>query len=102
MKLFVMWEGSKEDDGDRDCVMKHAIDLAPDMMVGNYNASSDPDTKEQANSQWAQGKAGEDQVHVVLFEEHGWLYFSHRFSSEPTNLPQQICKSVAKHGKFMG
>jgi hypothetical protein len=74
MKLFVMQEGSKEDDGDRDCVMKHAIDLAPDMMVGNYDASSDPDTKEQANLQWAQGKAGEDRVHVVLSEEHGWLF----------------------------
>jgi hypothetical protein len=74
MKLFVMREGSKEDDGDRDCVMKHAIDLAPDMMVGNYDASSDPDTKEQANLQWAQGKAGEDRVHVVLSEEHGWLF----------------------------
>jgi hypothetical protein len=23
--------------------------------------------------QWAQGKAGEDRVHVVLSEEHGWL-----------------------------
>ncbi|CAK9269807.1 unnamed protein product [Sphagnum jensenii] len=74
MKLFVMWEGSKEDKGDRDCVMKHAIDLALDMMVGNYDASLDPDTKEQANLQWAQGKAGEDRVHVVLSEEHGWLF----------------------------
>jgi hypothetical protein len=54
--------------------MKHTIDLAPDMMVGNYDASSDPDTKEQANLQWAQGKAGEDRVHVVLSEEHGWLF----------------------------
>jgi hypothetical protein len=24
--------------------------------------------------QWAQGKAGEDRVHVVLSEEHGWLF----------------------------
>jgi predicted Zn-dependent peptidase len=43
-------------------------------MVGNYDASSDPDTKEQANLQWAQGQAGEDRVHVVLSEEHGWLF----------------------------
>ncbi|CAM6027452.1 unnamed protein product [Sphagnum balticum] len=27
-----------------------------------------------ANLQWAQGKAGEDRVHVVLSEEHGWLF----------------------------
>ncbi|XP_058099211.1 probable protein phosphatase 2C 23 [Magnolia sinica] len=26
------------------------------------------------NLQWAQGKAGEDRVHVVLSEEHGWLF----------------------------
>ncbi|KAJ6853786.1 protein phosphatase 2C 32 [Iris pallida] len=26
------------------------------------------------NLQWAHGKAGEDRVHVVLSEEHGWLY----------------------------
>ncbi|GAB2235645.1 hypothetical protein Drorol1_Dr00026077 [Drosera rotundifolia] len=26
------------------------------------------------NVQWAQGKAGEDRVHVVVSEEHGWVY----------------------------
>lgn len=26
------------------------------------------------NVQWAQGKAGEDRVHVVISEEHGWLF----------------------------
>ncbi|CAN6467471.1 unnamed protein product [Victoria cruziana] len=26
------------------------------------------------NLQWAHGKAGEDRVHVVLSEEHGWLF----------------------------
>jgi hypothetical protein len=24
--------------------------------------------------QWAQGKAGEDRVHVVVSEEHGWVF----------------------------
>lgn len=27
-----------------------------------------------SNVQWAQGKAGEDRTHVVLSEEHGWLF----------------------------
>ncbi|XP_010414467.1 PREDICTED: probable protein phosphatase 2C 23 [Camelina sativa] len=29
---------------------------------------------ESQNLQWAQGKAGEDRVHVVVSEEHGWLF----------------------------
>lgn len=29
---------------------------------------------ESQNVQWAQGKAGEDRVHVVISEEHGWVF----------------------------
>ncbi|KAG2320168.1 hypothetical protein Bca52824_013381 [Brassica carinata] len=29
---------------------------------------------ESQSLQWAQGKAGEDRVHVVVSEEHGWLF----------------------------
>ncbi|KAK9266859.1 hypothetical protein L1049_027118 [Liquidambar formosana] len=29
---------------------------------------------ESSNVQWALGKAGEDRVHVVVSEEHGWLF----------------------------
>ncbi|KAI7998413.1 Phosphoglucan phosphatase DSP4, amyloplastic [Camellia lanceoleosa] len=28
----------------------------------------------ESNVQWALGKAGEDRVHVVVSEEHGWLF----------------------------
>ncbi|CAI0474860.1 unnamed protein product [Linum tenue] len=28
----------------------------------------------QQNLQWAQGKAGEDRVHVVVSDEHGWVF----------------------------
>ncbi|KAK9126948.1 hypothetical protein Scep_015794 [Stephania cephalantha] len=28
----------------------------------------------QGNVQWAQGKAGEDRVHVVISEDHGWVF----------------------------
>ncbi|KAJ4898311.1 putative protein phosphatase 2C 36 [Raphanus sativus] len=30
--------------------------------------------KEEPKIQWAQGKAGEDRVHVILSEENGWLF----------------------------
>ncbi|KAF5935847.1 hypothetical protein HYC85_026976 [Camellia sinensis] len=32
------------------------------------------ETKRESNVQWALGKAGEDRVHVVVSEEHGWLF----------------------------
>lgn len=38
------------------------------------SCGSDLDSKDGSNLQWAQGKAGEDRVHVVLSEEHGWLF----------------------------
>lgn len=38
--------------------------------VGPYEA----EYKHTHNLQWAQGKAGEDRVHVVLSEEQGWLF----------------------------
>ncbi|GFP82341.1 probable protein phosphatase 2c 4 [Phtheirospermum japonicum] len=34
----------------------------------------DDDSMEVQNLQWAQGKAGEDRVHVVVSEEHGWVF----------------------------
>ncbi|XP_071706452.1 protein phosphatase 2C 29-like [Rutidosis leptorrhynchoides] len=32
------------------------------------------DLKNESDVQWALGKAGEDRVHVVVSEEHGWLF----------------------------
>ncbi|CAN4126162.1 unnamed protein product [Withania somnifera] len=34
----------------------------------------DNDSFQSRNVQWAQGKAGEDRVHVVISEEHGWVF----------------------------
>ncbi|KDP44231.1 hypothetical protein JCGZ_05698 [Jatropha curcas] len=34
----------------------------------------DDDSFESQNLHWAQGKAGEDRVHVVVSEEHGWVF----------------------------
>eukprot|EP01018_Ginkgo_biloba_P008492 Gb_11314 [translate_table: standard] len=43
------------------------LDMGFMSSEGDYNNST-------RNLQWAQGKAGEDRVHVVLSEEHGWLF----------------------------
>lgn len=49
------------------------------LTVSSLNLSSegsleDDDSIESQNLQWAQGKAGEDRVHVVVSEEHGWVF----------------------------
>ncbi|GKV32873.1 hypothetical protein SLEP1_g41438 [Rubroshorea leprosula] len=49
------------------------------LTVSSLNLSSDgsledDDSLESHNLQWAQGKAGEDRVHVVVSEEHGWVF----------------------------
>lgn len=36
--------------------------------------SAEPEYRRARNLQWAQGKAGEDRVHVVLSEEQAWLF----------------------------
>lgn len=43
-------------------------------LDSGYTSSSSDSHDERHNLQWAQGKAGEDRMHVVLSEEHGWLY----------------------------
>ncbi|XVF68755.1 hypothetical protein PTKIN_Ptkin11bG0026700 [Pterospermum kingtungense] len=49
------------------------------LTVSSLNLSSegsldDNESMESQNLQWAQGKAGEDRVHVVVSEEHGWVF----------------------------
>ncbi|EFJ21002.1 hypothetical protein SELMODRAFT_176429 [Selaginella moellendorffii] len=53
--------------GDRD--QQHASESVADT----YSMSSEFDARE-SHLQWAQGKAGEDRVHIVLSEEHGWMF----------------------------
>ncbi|KZV26741.1 putative protein phosphatase 2C 4-like [Dorcoceras hygrometricum] len=50
-----------------------------ELTISSVNLSSecsldDYDSLENQNLQWAQGKAGEDRVHVVVSEEHGWVF----------------------------
>jgi len=42
------------------------------VAVGNGGAPADDGGA--ARVQWARGKAGEDRVHVVVSEEHGWMF----------------------------
>lgn len=50
-----------------------------ELTINSVNMSSDgslddEESFESQNLQWAQGKAGEDRVHVVVSEEHGWVF----------------------------
>ncbi|PSR95114.1 Protein like [Actinidia chinensis var. chinensis] len=50
-----------------------------ELTISSVNLSSecnleDDDVLEIQNLQWAQGKAGEDRVHVVVSEENGWVF----------------------------
>ncbi|XP_062232490.1 putative protein phosphatase 2C 46 [Phragmites australis] len=54
-------------------------DREPVVAVGNGGnigaIKSNGETDEgAARVQWARGKAGEDRVHVVVSEEHGWIF----------------------------
>ncbi|KAJ4725820.1 putative Protein phosphatase 2c [Melia azedarach] len=57
-----------------------AIGSEKNQIDNNLTVSSDgslledDDSLESQNLQWAQGKAGEDRVHVVVSEEHGWVF----------------------------
>ncbi|KVI11959.1 Protein phosphatase 2C [Cynara cardunculus var. scolymus] len=52
-----------------------------ELTISSVNLSSegsffddDECMNQNQNLQWAQGKAGEDRVHVVVSEEHGWVF----------------------------
>ncbi|KAI3526211.1 hypothetical protein L1887_05455 [Cichorium endivia] len=52
-----------------------------ELTISSANLSSetsflddDECFNQSQNLQWAQGKAGEDRVHVVVSEEHGWVF----------------------------
>ncbi|KAI8523814.1 hypothetical protein RHMOL_Rhmol13G0101300 [Rhododendron molle] len=51
-------------------------DKQNELTISSDVSLDDEDSLEggQNNLQWAQGKAGEDRVHVVVSEEHGWVF----------------------------
>ncbi|KAK4760387.1 hypothetical protein SAY87_005280 [Trapa incisa] len=44
------------------------------LTVSSLGSLEDDESMESQNIQWAQGKAGEDRVHVIVSEEHGWVF----------------------------
>lgn len=46
----------------------------PDDTNENEIHNNNNNNKSESDVQWALGKAGEDRVHVVVSEEHGWLF----------------------------
>ncbi|XAR58995.1 Phosphoprotein phosphatase [Bertholletia excelsa] len=44
------------------------------LTLSSEGSLEDDDSSGSQNLQWAQGKAGEDRVHVVVSEEHGWVF----------------------------
>ncbi|KAK7404575.1 hypothetical protein VNO78_05528 [Psophocarpus tetragonolobus] len=51
---------------------KHNENLS--LNLSSEGSLEDDDSMGSQNLQWAQGKAGEDRVHVVVSEEHGWVF----------------------------
>ncbi|KAI3447690.1 hypothetical protein Pfo_004355 [Paulownia fortunei] len=48
--------------------------LSSDMSLIDENDDVGNESFGSQNVQWAQGKAGEDRVHIVISEEHGWVF----------------------------
>ncbi|KAK6935872.1 LOW QUALITY PROTEIN: PPM-type phosphatase-like domain [Dillenia turbinata] len=55
--------------------VKNGENVVPNSVNFSSDGSlEDDDSLESQNLHWAQGKAGEDRVHVVVCEEHGWVF----------------------------
>lgn len=52
----------------------NSINLSCQMSLGDDNYDDGNESFGSQNVQWAQGKAGEDRVHIVISDEHGWVF----------------------------
>lgn len=50
------------------------VTVTSSTCLSSEGSLEDDESLESQNLQWAQGKAGEDRVHVVISEEHGWVF----------------------------
>lgn len=48
--------------------------ITSSVSVSRDSSFDDYDSVKKQNLEWAQGKAGEDRVHVVVSEENGWVF----------------------------
>ncbi|KDP35629.1 hypothetical protein JCGZ_09067 [Jatropha curcas] len=51
-----------------------SANLSTQMSLSNDADEDSLFSMESQNLQWAQGKAGEDRVHIVISEENGWVF----------------------------
>ncbi|CAM8933115.1 unnamed protein product [Rhodiola kirilowii] len=54
-----------------------SVNLSSCLSINDDEELDDDDEDEcfkSQNLQWAQGKAGEDRVHIVISEQHGWVF----------------------------
>ncbi|XP_057801364.1 probable protein phosphatase 2C 4 [Salvia miltiorrhiza] len=63
---------SSSNSGNSSTITSH--NLSTDMSLIDENDDVGDESFGSQNVQWAQGKAGEDRVHVVISEEHGWVF----------------------------
>ncbi|KAJ4972290.1 hypothetical protein NE237_005389 [Protea cynaroides] len=79
------------------------------LTISSTNLSSetsleDDDSSKSQNLQWAQGKAGEDRVHVVISEEHGWVFVGIYDGFNGPDAPDYLLANLytAVHKELMG
>ncbi|KAK4419077.1 putative protein phosphatase 2C 23 [Sesamum alatum] len=63
---------SGSNSGNSSTITSHT--LSSEMSLVDENDDVGNESFGSQNLQWAQGKAGEDRVHVVISEEHGWVF----------------------------
>ncbi|KAL2239540.1 UNVERIFIED_CONTAM: putative protein phosphatase 2C 4 [Sesamum indicum] len=64
----------KESDWTAGSEKQNELTINSSVNFSSECSLDDDDSLESQNLQWAQGKAGEDRVHVVVSEEHGWVF----------------------------
>ncbi|KAL8504673.1 hypothetical protein ACS0TY_016017 [Phlomoides rotata] len=63
---------SGSNSGNSSTITSH--NLSTDMSLIDESDDVGNESFNSQNVQWAQGKAGEDRVHIVVCEEHGWVF----------------------------
>ncbi|XP_059667820.1 probable protein phosphatase 2C 23 [Cornus florida] len=64
------WANGLEKNNEHSIASNNSHTLSGQVSLGD----DDEELLENENLQWAQGKAGEDRVHIVVSEENGWVF----------------------------
>ncbi|KAH6826427.1 poltergeist like 4 [Perilla frutescens var. hirtella] len=68
----VVGSGSGTNSGNSSTITSH--NLSSELSLVDENEDGENECFGSQNLQWAQGKAGEDRVHIVISEENGWVF----------------------------